>query len=83
MASHASRARAGRPRARQSKWADSTRRCTRTALAQQRRFCLVTIPARRLNASQSLAIVVPNAGGQPPPGRDRSEGEGPLIEVKK
>ncbi len=32
MASHASRARAGRSRQRQSKWADSTRRCTRTAL---------------------------------------------------
>jgi hypothetical protein len=32
-ASHASRARAGRSRARQSKWAGSTRRCTRTALA--------------------------------------------------
>jgi len=31
-ASHASRARAGRSRQRQSKWADSTRRCTRTAL---------------------------------------------------
>src|SRR5207237_9231329 len=29
---HASRARAGRSRQRQSKWADSTRRCTRTAL---------------------------------------------------
>jgi hypothetical protein len=32
-ASHASRARAGRSRQRQSKWAGSTRRCTRTALA--------------------------------------------------
>ena len=31
-ASHASRARAGRSRQRQSKWAGSTRRCTRTAL---------------------------------------------------
>ena len=31
-ASHASRARAGRSRQRQSKWADSTCRCTRTAL---------------------------------------------------
>jgi hypothetical protein len=32
VASHASRARAGRSRQRQSKWAGSTRRCTRTAL---------------------------------------------------
>src|SRR6266403_3606017 len=32
MASHASRARAGRSRQRQSKWAGSTRRCTRAAL---------------------------------------------------
>src|SRR5260370_20298636 len=32
MATHASRARAGRSRQRQSKWAGSTRRCTRTAL---------------------------------------------------
>jgi hypothetical protein len=31
-ASHASRARAGRSRQRQSKWAGSTRKCTRTAL---------------------------------------------------
>jgi hypothetical protein len=31
-ASHASRARAGRSRQRQSKWTGSTRRCTRTAL---------------------------------------------------
>jgi hypothetical protein len=31
-ASHTSRARAGRSRQRQSKWAGSTRRCTRTAL---------------------------------------------------
>jgi hypothetical protein len=30
--SYASRARAGRSRQRQSKWAGSTRRCTRTAL---------------------------------------------------
>jgi hypothetical protein len=33
MASHASRARTGRSRQRQSKWAGSTRRCTGTALA--------------------------------------------------
>src|SRR5882724_6749681 len=32
QASHASRARAGRSRQRESKWAGSTRRCTRTAL---------------------------------------------------
>src|SRR5258705_13490057 len=44
MASHASRARAGRSRQRQSKWAGSTRRCTRTALVTAP-FLFGTIPA--------------------------------------
>src|SRR5580692_10876977 len=43
-ASHASRARAGRSRERQSKWAGSTRRCTRTALVTAP-FLFGTIPA--------------------------------------
>jgi hypothetical protein len=43
-ASHASRARAGRSRQRQSKWAGSTRRCTRTALVTAP-FLFGTIPA--------------------------------------
>ena len=70
-ASHASRARAGRSRQRQSKWAGSTRRCTRTALVTAP-FLFGTIPAfsalpcgyfrsgcrstaRRFNASGGLA----------------------------
>ena len=43
-ASHASRARAGRSRQRQSKWAGSTRRCTRTALVTAP-FLFGAIPA--------------------------------------
>jgi len=50
MASHASRARAGRSRQRQSKWADSTRRCTRNGAGNGAVFCLVTIPAAARSA---------------------------------
>ena len=48
-ASHASRARAGRSRQRQSKWAGSTRRCTRTALVTAP-FLFGTIPAAARSA---------------------------------
>ena len=53
-ASHASRARAGRSRQRQSKWAGSTRRCTRTAL--------VTAPFPIGHVQRAAPVVVPNEG---------------------
>jgi len=56
-ASHASRARAGRSRQRQSKWAGSTRRCTRTAL--------VTAPFLILQRAPMCAIVRPQAAINP------------------
>src|SRR3984893_12664145 len=54
-ASHSSRARAGRSHQRQSKWAGSTRRCTRTALVTAP-FLFGAVPAftRRLAFFESL-----------------------------
>jgi len=87
-ASHASRARAGRSRQRQSKWAGSARRCTRTALVTAP-FLFGTVPAfsarpcgyfrsgyqssgRRLNASRSRPAIV---GACPPSPARRSLSE--------
>jgi hypothetical protein len=79
-ASHASRARAGRSRQRESKWAGSTRRCTRTALVTAPFGIIPAFSAapclycsgcrssgRRLNASSA------SGGETAPVGRNRAE----------
>jgi hypothetical protein len=76
-ASHASRARAGRSRQRQSKWAGSTRRCTRTALVTAP-FLFGTIPAAARSTRGPVKAVpcssstLPRATGSPLEGLGRN-----------